>query len=287
MIIETGLGIRSANSYVAVDYVTNYLTARNRQTDWVAATTEVQQAAIIAATDYIEKRFSNKFQGIRKETFDQTHATALLTIVGSNLTSLNGQTITIGDEVWTFSFATFGRSYEILIGSDLNELLINLITAISNSRYTSIEFENLGILKLTSRSPGAGGNNTILTSTIPETFLQTTGFSGGVDGGIQPLSWPRNYVYDEQGIAIEGVPDILKQATAEYAVRAMTETLLPDPTFDSYSGSLQKRFEKVGPIEEEYEYVSGTIGKILFKPYPSADRILLPLLLDNGKVIRG
>jgi hypothetical protein len=65
--------------------------------------------------------------------------------------------------------------------------------------------------------------------------------------------------------------------------------LLPDPTVDPYSGRVSARTEQVGPIIESYKYDAGTAGTVIFTPYPSADKLLRPLLLGsgNGGVIRG
>jgi hypothetical protein len=65
--LEDGTGVIGANAYVDVAFVTAYLTDRNRETEngWDAAAAGATQAAIIAATDYIERVFGPRFLGNR------------------------------------------------------------------------------------------------------------------------------------------------------------------------------------------------------------------------------
>jgi hypothetical protein len=297
LVVETGVGVRGANGYVNTAYVTAYLTARNRQTEnsWSTATSAQTDAAIVAATDYVDKRFSNRFKGLPAVTLEDSSATATVTFTGLPSDS---EALTIGDETWTFVSALSGATYEVLIGATAAGTAANLEAALNGadgagttyglatpqSRHVSASAAS-AVLTLTATAPGASGALTVLEGSVTNVTIGT--FSGGLDGGIQPLSWPRNYAYDERGSLIEGIPDRLKMAVSEYAVRAVSATLLPDPTVDPYAGSVQGRTEKVGPIEETYEYVAGTAGKITFKPYPAADKILRPLLLGSGGVIRG
>lgn len=61
--VEDGTGKTDANAYVSVAYVDDYFTTRSNSA-WTG-TEAVKQAAIIAATDYIEQRFSNRFAGYK------------------------------------------------------------------------------------------------------------------------------------------------------------------------------------------------------------------------------
>lgn len=83
----------------------------------------------------------------------------------------------------------------------------------------------------------------------------------------------------------EGVPVGVQRATAEYARRALTAALLPDPTVDASGTLITKKREKVGPIEEETEFAA-SLGLITILPYPSADALLQPYLRSGGRVIR-
>lgn len=59
---EDGTIVADANSYADVADSIAYQTDRGRQA-WLDATTEVQEAALVRATDYIEGRFGQKFIG--------------------------------------------------------------------------------------------------------------------------------------------------------------------------------------------------------------------------------
>lgn len=297
LVVETGVAVRGANAYVNVAYVTAYLTARNRATEnsWSTAGTPTQEAAIIAATDYVDKRFGNRFKGLPAVSLTETLATAEVTFTGVPTAA---DTITIGDETYVFVASLTGAVNEILIGATAAACAENLAAALNGgdgagttygvgtpqSRHVSATAA-AGVLALTATAPGAQGSLTALSEALDNATIISP-FSGGVDGGLQPLSWPRNYAYDDRGQPISGIPERLKQAVAEYAVRATGSALLPDPTVDTYAGSLNRRKEKVGPIEEEYEYVPGSTGMRIYKPYPAADKILRPLLLGSGGVVR-
>jgi len=299
LVIETGVGVRGANAYVNAAYVTAYLTARNRQTEnsWSTAVTAAQEAAIIAATDYVEKRFGHKFKGVPKVTFDESYAEAELAFSGLPDPA---DELTLGDDVYTFVASLSGDPYEVLIAASATLTASNLEAAINGaagagvlygsetpqSRHASA-LASGAVLTLTSLAPGTSGALSVLSG--PVTDVAITGFSGGRDGGIQPLHFPATGAYDQTGTEILGIPDRLKQAVSEYAVRAVADILLPDPTTDVYGGRVNQRTETVGPISESWKYDSGTVGTVVFTPYPAADKLLRPLLLGsgNGGVIRG
>lgn len=295
--VETGVGVRGADAYVTVAFVTSYLTARNRLTEnnWSGLDAAVQEAAVIAATDYIEKRFQSRFLGTRLVEFEDVNAIG--SIVFSGLPTAD-QELTLGDQIYKFVSSLTGAANEVLIGVSGAATASNLAAAIlADAEGEGIIFgsgteisrhateERFGsTITLTSLAAGSSGDSTVLSGTITNVAL--TAFSGGVDGGSQPLSFPRENLYDRSGNLVEGIPLLLKQATAEYAVRAAAAQLLTDPTTDVYGGRVRRRLEKVGPIEEEIEYDPGTQGTELIKPYPAADRLLLPYLTSGSRVIR-
>lgn len=106
----------------------------------------------------------------------------------------------------------------------------------------------------------------------------------------QPLAFPRQYLYVECRL-IEGVPKEVKIATYEYAKRVLEGAddgngdLQEDPQDRDESGAvIVKKFEKIGPIETETEYLAGTGSEV--KSYPSADKWLLPFLKGSSGSIR-
>lgn len=168
---ENGTGLTNSNSYTDVAYADGYFTDRT-VTAWLSLTQPAKQAALIAATDYIDKRWGSYFKGCR------------------------------------------------------------------------------------------------LTET-------------------QALEFPRDAFVDENDNGY--IPDALKKATAEYALRASSAPLAPDPVQDPSGYQVSRRMEKVGPIEERTDFAFLGPGAVrqLLTPYPAADMLLRSLLKNTqGRVIR-
>lgn len=66
MIVEDGTAKVDSNAYWDIDSVTAYLTNKGCM-DWLNYTANEQARAIISATGYIEKRFRNRFRGLRQQ----------------------------------------------------------------------------------------------------------------------------------------------------------------------------------------------------------------------------
>jgi hypothetical protein len=100
----------------------------------------------------------------------------------------------------------------------------------------------------------------------------------------QGLSWPRLYVPVSDSPVCEdyyeGVPTPLKNAIAEYAQRAVSGTLLPDPTQDPF---VTQSKVKAGPIETETRRLPGFQT---FAPIPSAELWLKPLVYAGNYTMR-
>ncbi len=109
----------------------------------------------------------------------------------------------------------------------------------------------------------------------------------------QALSFPRDTrVSEVAGIYYSElekpvvIPAALKKATCEYALRALTASLLVDPVVDESGALVTSKTEQVGPIRETTQYYASG-GIEITQPYPAADMLLTPLLRDSGRVIRG
>lgn len=100
-------------------------------------------------------------------------------------------------------------------------------------------------------------------------------FRGDVVDVNQALSWPRT----DAG-ADDIVPLGVRKAASEYALRALTTTLAPDPTTDESGRVVASKSEKVGPISETTTFVGSSV--VTFKPYPAADLLIKPWLRSNG-----
>ena len=102
----------------------------------------------------------------------------------------------------------------------------------------------------------------------------------------QGLSFPRVNIYDKNGDAISGVALNLKKACAEYSLRALSSSLLPDPTVDSAGLIIESTRKVVGPLEQESKYKTQGAVPVYIKPYPQADYLLSEFLTQSGKAVR-
>lgn len=111
--------------------------------------------------------------------------------------------------------------------------------------------------------------------TEEDAYVGTTNWSVG---SVQYPSPPEKPV---------AMPKALKQACAEYAMRALLNgKLLQDPEVDASGVQLQTKTENVGPIQTTYVYYNSG-GIQITQPYPAADLLLRSLLNPGGRVIRG
>jgi len=132
-----------------------------------------------------------------------------------------------------------------------------------------------------------------------------TKWKGLAASSTQALGWPRNYVYDERGTALDDqVPTAIAHACAEYAKHALSNDLIPPVIYPVSDGApvpfgrVNRKIEKVGPVyEETYFSVSGTnasrvsSGSALVDndrvvQYPEADFLVGPFLRNTKGVSR-
>lgn len=81
------------------------------------------------------------------------------------------------------------------------------------------------------------------------------------------------------------MPVKLLKATCEYALRALTATLAPDPTVDDSGNRVIEKIEIVGPLEEHTKFQDGGSAQ-LFRPYPAADMLLRGLVVSGNRTYR-
>lgn len=305
VVVENGTGIASANSYVTPEYVTAYLTARDRATEngWTSPESTEEQAAVIEATSYIESRFGMLFAGYKEFRYvNLARATLFL-----NSLPTADDTVTIGSTTYTFK-AAVGAANTVLIADTVAETIDNLVAAVvatsslegtsfgtgttANADATALAFYD-DQLAVYAKTSGTAGNAVATTETLTDTasvFNFATLVGGSNRAQAQPLSFPRLGLYDRDGYEVLGIPERLKHAAAEYAVRARlsTTTLSPDPTTDSRGGSVVAVKEAVGPIVSEVQYLPGTTSTSspTLPAYPAADRLLSEYLRPQG-VVRG
>lgn len=300
LILETGAGVKEANSYVLPDFVTTYLTDRGREAEglWSTAAAAQQEAACIAATDYIDKRWGAQFKSTRAVLFNGENALAQLNYTGN---PADADTFTLGDQAYIYVtvLADLGNN-EILIGVDTDETVQNTIDAINgnidnlnfsrflgeNRNATAILVEGFtDKMRLVARQVGVTGNTITLTATSTSITVNST-FVNGVDGGSQPLEFPRLALFDQDGRAVPGIPLKLKQSASEYAVRALTAALYQDPTIDPSARTVNRNKQKVGPIETDVTFEEGGALSQVIRPYPAADSLLSDYVLPTGRAFR-
>lgn len=99
----------------------------------------------------------------------------------------------------------------------------------------------------------------------------------------QALCFPRSCLYSTfyPYPFIEGIPVRLKYATIEYAKRALTGELQPDPEINDSGQLVLSHSEAVGPIKESFTFSEAGILYTI-RPYPSADNYLSEFLSQGG-----
>lgn len=263
MIVEHGYGVHNADSYVSVAYADTYFSTRG-VTSWAALTPAVKEASLIKATDYIEKMFGQKFGGSRAHIADENAKNVLIL---SQLPQAN-QTITVGSQVITVGT-------EVDVPETIAGFISDLIAWANGYAYDYFVERGFGTeLLFLSDYYGADALRQTCSTTISGALWFFPAFQGGAYSGLsQALSFPRINLYLRDGQCIKGVPDRLKQATCEYAVRASQGELIHDPGATA-GGTIKRTFEKIGPLEEEIEYQDGAPANIIAPSYPAVDSML-------------
>ena len=110
-------------------------------------------------------------------------------------------------------------------------------------------------------------------------------WQGQSKSSAQRLAWPRAAVLDLDGylIASDDLPRNLEEATAEAALRQITETdgLMPDV---ASPGGVKSQRVRVGPLEKAVTYLS---AKDDFKMFSIIDALLRPFLESQTRIERG
>lgn len=97
----------------------------------------------------------------------------------------------------------------------------------------------------------------------------------------QRTAWPRVDAFDRDDNLRQGIPTEIKEATAEYALRALTAALNPDLTRDESGQIVISKSETVGPISQSVTFAGG--GAFIMPRYPAADsRLTTTGLVASG-----
>ncbi len=287
LILEDGTGVSGANAYTTAALVNTYLVERNRvdENSWSGFSGTEKNAAVIAATDYIETRFALRFLG-QRQFQNVSVARGTLTFTGQ---PANGEQVVLDGTTYTFN-TTLGGANSVLIGASVAASILNLVDTVTASHTTVSVAEAVGDrLLAVAVVKGTAGNIIVTTTTVSLATWSGATLLGGSDvSDPQALSFPRLYLYDREGIAVLGMPTKLLQATAEYAIRTVAGTkLAPDPSVDGTGQLVTGKSTKVGPIETSVRYSDSGALLQVSKPYPAADRLLSGYISQGGRVIRG
>jgi hypothetical protein len=151
----------------------------------------------------------------------------------------------------------------------------------ANTYVTLTEFETYHELRGNSEVEDATDDENEQALVRAADYLNTLRWKGEKYSETQALSWPRAYVYDEDGNEVdeESVPAAVKNAQMEAALRELTPgTLIPDL---SHGGKIKRR--KIEGIETEYFGGAGGTTFPLIKG-------LLKGLMNSGvsiEIVRG
>lgn len=277
-IVETGTGIKGATSYATLQFFRDYFADRPDATAAAAIADADVQLALVAATDYIDTRWGLRFLGRRR--WLELLPRSVLTVTAN---PADGETVTFGTNTYTFKTTpTVGVDTDVEIGtSDLVSLanLSSAIALVDTDDFQGSEFVDPDVASVTLFSTS---NGTVTTET-----LANGSFDGAVTAGAsarqQPLEWPRIRIRDRASVVVEGVPVRVQESTAEYAFRADTAKLDPDPVVDATGARVTGSKTKVGPIETSTKFAEET-GIQITKPYPAADRLLQEYIFPPGVV---
>lgn len=80
------------------------------------------------------------------------------------------------------------------------------------------------------------------------------------------------------------MPENLKKAVCEYALRAMKGPLMPDPATGTDGKEIEETSKVVGPITTIIKYAISSSNSQAFPSYPGADKLLTGLL--KPKILR-
>lgn len=83
--------------------------------------------------------------------------------------------------------------------------------------------------------------------------------------------------FTDEALALTEVPVKLQRAACEYALRALSARLAPDPVLDAAGVPVVTVRSKLGPLEEQFQVV-GNGSPDLLRSYPEADMLLKGLL---------
>lgn len=276
--VENGTGIVGANSYATVAEFEAYFGDRPEDISGIISPGGIEDL-LVCASSYIDTRWADRFKGERRWSGIHSRSVLMITAQPSD-----GETVTFSSTVYTFR-TTPSLDTEVEIGTDLIVTLANLSAAIAlndTDDFLGSEFadEDTAALTLFAIRDGIATTETLADGS----FDSAT--TSGRSRKKQPMQWPRDKVRDSDGDLVVGIPQKLKEATFEYAFRANSLTLDPDPTVHESGRPLTRDRVRVGPIETDVQFSDENTGIRITRPFPRADRLLSEFVIPGKRVVR-
>jgi hypothetical protein len=103
----------------------------------------------------------------------------------------------------------------------------------------------------------------------------------------QNTQFPREGLYNNRGDLVTGIPTAAKDAQCEYAFRALSAPLVPDPVQDETGRSVKQRVQKVGTLEDLVTYDKFSRYDLPIYPYPDSLLRLAGLISSDRSVSGG
>lgn len=304
-VVQTDDGTtQGANAYVELSYFKAYHDAAGN--DYSGYTDDELQNVIVRGTRYVDTRFPYKGVKLLGAT---TAATGTLTATGN---FSDNETVTIGSRSYKFQATLTNVNGNVQIGADLATSLVNIANAINGAGtpgtdYAAAMTQNTNIiatqtdttLTVTASNKGFSGNAFASTTTASLATWSGATLSGGL--GPQSTQWPRaagsstvfpwfdvNFLtapvqvgaygpvtlIDSSGNALIGIPDAVKDACSEYALRATTIPLWQDAPAPAGGRLIQSISQMVDVIKQDVTYEPGQVGSFAMPAFPAADMIL-------------
>lgn len=146
------------------------------------------------------------------------------------------------------------------------------------------------------RTTALGEGNSLAALAFADAYFlerSVAGWTGANDVKESALIRATDYIdarfsarYTDELLAMEDIPVKLARACCEYALRALTIVLAPDPVIDDSGVHVVTVKSKLGPLEEAFQVLGNAIPQML-RAYPAADMLIAPYLkASQGRVIR-
>lgn len=266
LVVEDGTGVAGANSYESLASFKSY--HDDRANSYAGSDDAAIEAALIRATQYIDRRWRTKFlQACLYPSSIYSRSVLSLTAL-----PLDGETVTAGDVTITFR-TTAALTTEAAIGTTPVASLVNLGVALGSNLSEQNVAAVLADPDVAAMAIQMAYDGIAMSETLSNGSFDSATTTGQSSKG-QRLEFPRTQF---------GMPQAVRDATSEYALRSLSSSLAPDPTVHASGLVPTMTRERVDVIEEEHRFTQGATP-VPFRPYPEADALLRPYVRQGGLI---